>query len=176
MLLKFQRVILLSTIVFCTLALFIEIVVRYILRTSFVGIEEMAAYVAFWMYFIGASYGSYERNHIKAELIHLLFGTSKKYAISRAISSLISFGVTAFAIPWAFNYLLWGISMNEQSQATFLGSTYPVFWFQASIPVGMSLMALYSFVEFVQWMKIILTKDQVPEEMISPRKEVSSWI
>lgn len=176
MLLKFQRIVLLSTLFFCTLAMFIEVVVRYILKTSFVGIEEMATYVAFWMYFMGASYASYERNHIKAELIHLVFGTSKKYAISRAIGSLISFAVLAFAIPWAFDYLLWGISMNEQSLATFLGKTYPVFWFQASIPVGISLMVLYSFVELVQWVKIAFTKDQVPGEMISPREEVSSWI
>ncbi|WP_367339720.1 TRAP transporter small permease [Aminivibrio sp.] len=175
-LIKIQRIVMLFTIVFCTLAIFSQAVMRYVFHSPFVGIEEMGAYFAFWLYFIGASYGSYERSHIRAELTHLFFGTSKKYALCRAATSFISFGTAAFAIPWAYDYVLWGIMKNEQSRATFLGSTYPVFWFQASILVGLALMAFYFFVEFIQWVRIIAGKDQIPEEMIAARKEVESWI
>ena len=177
LLIKLQRTVMLATIVFSTLAIFSQAVMRYIFHSPIVGIEEMGTYVAFWLYFIGSSYGSYERSHVRAELTHLFWGTSKKYAIGRAATSFISFATAAFAIPWAYDYILWSIAKNEQSRATFLGSTYPVFWFQASILVGLVLMAFYFLVEFIQWVYIIATKDQIPEEMVAVRKEEEeSWI
>ncbi len=175
-LLKIQRVIMLVTVIISTSAVFSEVVMRYIFKSPFVGIEELAAYFAFWMYFIGASYGSYERSHIKAELTHLVFGNTKKYAVCRAFTSFISFCAALYAVPWAYDYFVWGIVRNEQSRATFLGDTYPVVWFQSSILIGLSLMTLYFFVEFVQWVKVIASRDPIPPEMLSTRKEAESWI
>jgi len=48
--------------------------------------------------------------------------------------------------------------------------------FQTSILVGLSLMSFYFFVEFVQWLDVIFVKKSIPEEMLSSRKEIESWI
>jgi len=52
----------------------------------------------------------------------------------------------------------------------------PVVIFQTSILVGLSLMSFYFFVEFVQWLDVIFVKKSIPEEMLSSRKEIESWI
>ncbi len=162
-LLKVQRIVMLLTICISTSAIMAEVVMRYIFKTSLVGIEELAAYIAFWLYFIGSSYGTYERSHIKAELTHLFIKNPKYYAISRAVTSFISFALSFYAIILAYRYAEWGIRRMEQSSATFLGSTYPVLYFQFSLLVGFTLMCFYFLVEFLQWITPILKNEPVPE-------------
>jgi TRAP-type C4-dicarboxylate transport system permease small subunit len=175
-LLKAQRLVMLVGICVATTSVFIEVIMRYVFKSPFVGIEELAAYSAFWVYFIGGAYGAYERSHIKAELTHLLFGSSLNYAKARALTSLVSFCAAGYALPWAYEYFVWGIVRKEQSVSTFLGSTYPVVLFQASILVGLLLMCFYFFVELLQWLNIVFVKKSIPEEMLSSRKEIESWI
>jgi TRAP-type C4-dicarboxylate transport system permease small subunit len=175
-LIKIQRLILVISICVSTAAVFTEVILRYCFNTSFVGIEELAAYCAFWMYFIGASYGAYERSHIKAELTHLIFGDSANYARCRALTSFISFAAASYIIPWAYDYVVWGFERGEQSRSTLLGSTYPVVYFQVSIFLGLCLMAFYFLVECIQWMSIILKHEKIPTEMLTSRRETQSWI
>ena len=176
MLLKVQRIVMLLTICISTSAIMAEVVMRYIFKTSIVGIEELAAYIAFWLYFIGSSYGTYERSHIKAELTHMIIKNPKYYSISRAVTSFISVVLSGYAVILAYRYAGWGIRHMEQSSATFLGSTYPVLYFQFSLLVGFILMCFYFLVEFLQWITPILKNEPVPEEMMSARKETESWI
>lgn len=175
-LIKVQRLILVISVCIATTAVFTEVILRYVFESSFVGIEELAAYCAFWMYFIGASYGAYERSHIKAELTHLIFGTSINYAKCRAVTSFISFAAATYIIPWAWDYVMWGFERWEQSRSTLLGSTYPVVWFQISIFIGLCLMSFYFLVEFIQWVKIIRKNKGIPAEMLNARKESETWI
>ncbi|MCG8616909.1 MAG: TRAP transporter small permease [Desulfobacterales bacterium] len=175
-LIKIQRFVLVISVCISTTAVFTEVVLRYVFSSSFVGIEELAAYCAFWMYFMGASYGAYERSHIKAELTHLIFGTTINYARCRAVTSFISFAAATYIIPWAWDYVVWGFERGEQSRSTLLGTTYPVVWFQLSIFVGLCLMSFYFLVEFIQWMQLILKKAPIPQEMLTTRKESETWI
>ena len=151
----------LVAVVISTTAVFSEVIMRYVFHAPLVGIEEMAAYIAFWMYFIGASYGAYERSHIKAELTHLIFGNTINYARCRAFTSFISFAAALYVIPWAWDYTVWGFVRNEQSRSTLLGSTYPVVYFQISIFIGLILMCFYFLVEFIQWFKIVRSRSEI---------------
>ncbi|MCP3891617.1 MAG: TRAP transporter small permease [Desulfobulbaceae bacterium] len=159
-LIKMQRLILVISVCISITAVFAEVILRYCFNSSFVGIEELAAYCAFWMYFIGASYGAYERSHIKAELTHLIFGNTMNYARCRALTSFISFAAATYVIPWAYDYVVWGFERGEQSRSTLLGSTYPVVYFQISILIGLCLMAFYFLIESIQWVRIIRENDR----------------
>lgn len=174
--LKVQRAIMLTSICFCSTAIVIEVITRYVLKTSIIGVEELAAYVAFWVYLVGASYGSYERSHIKAELTHLIFPNPRAYAKVRAIVGCITFCLCCYVIPWAYRYFMWGITRLEQSRATLLGSTYPVVYFQVSIAVGLTLMAFYFLIEAIQWLMPLVRGTPVPKEMYASRREIDSWI
>jgi len=175
-LIKLQRTVMLISILVSSLAIMIEVIMRYVFKFSIIGVEELAAYFAFWLYFIGASYGSYERSHIKAELTHLIFKNPRHYAWSRAVTSIISFCLALYVIPWAYNYVEWGFVRNEQSRSTLFGSTYSVVFFQASILVGLVLMCFYFLVEAIQWLQPLLQGTPIPKEMMKARKEIDSWI
>jgi TRAP-type C4-dicarboxylate transport system permease small subunit len=175
-LLKVQRIIMLFTICFATTAMCLEVFMRYILKSPFIGIEELAAYFAFWLYFIGSSYGSYERSHITADLSQMVFKNPLNRAKARLFASLISCIVILIILPWSFDYVKWGWVMKEQSRSTFLGNTFPVVYFQASLFFGFALMLFYSVVESYQWFKAAFIDRDVPHKMFLPREETHSWI
>ena len=70
-LINLQKIFMLVAGSIITLLVFVEVVLRYVLGSPLFGVEELICLIAMWLYFIGASYGAYERSHIKAELIHI---------------------------------------------------------------------------------------------------------
>ena len=175
-LLKLQRVVMLVSICFCTTAVVVAVFMRYIVQAPIIGIDDLATYVAFWLYFVGASYGAYERSHIKAELVHLIFRTQRTYVKVRVATSFINFGLACYVIPWAYQYTAWGFTELEQSRSAIFGSTYPVVYFQISITFAFILMAMYFLIEAIQWWTLLVRGIPLPEEMSTPRKEIDSWI
>ena len=175
-LLRAQRIVMLLTICITTAAVFLEVIMRYFFQAPLVGIEEFAAYTAFWLYFIGGSYGAYERSHISADLSQLLFKNRLTYAKSHFVTSLVSALSILYVLPWAYDYVKWGFEMNEQSRSTFLGDSFSVVYFQASVLVGLALMSFYFFVESFQWFKAAFIDRSVPDAMLVAREEIDSWI
>lgn len=175
-LLKVQRLIMLSAIVVTTTAIMIEVVMRYLFASSIVGVQELAAYTALWLYFSGAAYGTYTRVHITAELTHLIFHGPRQRMVLKFLTNLISFGLLAYIIPWGWRYLAWGLTKHEQSSSTFLGSTYDIVFFQSAIFYGIVLMAFYFLIETAQCLRAILAGHDSEHELLSDRNEVETWI
>lgn len=175
-LLKFQRLIMLVAIVVTATAIMIEVVMRYLFDSSIVGMQELAAYSALWLYFSGAAYGTYSRTHITAELTHLIFKNPRQQLFLKFLTNLISFGLLAYIIPWGWRYFVWGITKREQSSSTFLGSTYDIVFFQSAIFYGIVLMAFYFLIETIQCLRAIVTVKQDFLELMSDREEAETWI
>lgn len=176
LLLKGQRLIMLIAIILTTTAIMIEVVMRYIFESSIVGVQELAAYSALWLYFSGAAYGTHARIHITADLSHLVFKSPRQVIVLKFLSNLISFGLLAYIIPWGWRYFEWGLTRHEQSSSTFMGSTYDIVLFQAAIFYGIVFMAFYFFIETIQCLRAILAGHGDHLELISDRKETETWI
>ena len=144
-----------------TVLVFIEVVLRYVLGSPLFGVEELICLIAMWLYFIGASYGAYERSHIKAELVHIWFKKPRSYALVRAISSLITFILSIIMISWTYPYFIWGITKGETSQALLI----PMVLSQSAIFVGAILMSLYFLTELIDYILKTLGKDTIFEQL-----------
>ncbi len=132
---------------FVTVLVFVEVLLRYVFGSPLFGVEELVCLIAIWLYFIGASYGAYERSHIKAELVHLWFKTPRSYALVRSLSSFITFVLSVIMVRWSYPYLVWGITKGETSQALLV----PMVLSQSAIFFGAVLMSLYFLVELVDY-------------------------
>ncbi len=128
-----------------TVLVFIEVLLRYVFGSPLFGVEELVCLIAMWLYFIGASYGAYERTHIKAELVHLWFKTQRSHAFINSLSSSITLILSVIMIKWSYPYFIWGIKRGETSQALLL----PMVLSQSAVFFGAILMALYFLVELV---------------------------
>ncbi|MFQ6122356.1 MAG: TRAP transporter small permease, partial [Dehalococcoidales bacterium] len=115
-----QRAILIGTSCFIVLLLFGSVLMRYIIHYPGMEVEEIATLVAFWLYFTGAVYGSYERSHIKAELVHLIVKKPRAYAAVKVTASLIVFVLALIMTYWGYHFFLWGIEKWGRSAVLLL--------------------------------------------------------
>ena len=140
-----QRAILIATSCFIVLLLFGSVLMRYIFHYPGMEVEEIATMVAFWLYFTGAIYGSYERSHIKAELANLIFKTPRAYAMVKVTASLIVFVLAVIMTYWGYHFFIWGIEQRGRSMVLLL----PMVYAQSSVFFGAIFMSFYFLVELV---------------------------
>lgn len=142
---KAQRGILIVASAFITLLVFGAVLMRYIFKYPGMEVEELATLVAFWLYFTGAIHGTYERTHIKTELIHLVVKKPRAYAGVKSVASLITFILAVIMAYWGYTFLIWGIEKWGRSPVLQL----PLVYAQSSIFFGAVFMAFYFLVECV---------------------------
>jgi len=140
-----QRAIMIATSCFIVLLLFGSVLMRYFFHYPGMEVEEIATMAAFWLYFTGAIYGSYERSHIKAELAHLIFKKPRAQALLRVTASLIVFVLAVIMAYWGYHFFIWGIEKQGRSLTLLL----PMVYAQSSILFGAIFMSFYFFVELI---------------------------
>ncbi len=81
-------------------------VMRYILKIDLYGYEEWIKIFAFWLYFMGAAYGSFAGTHISADLVHSYVkeGVLKRFLVFT--KSLITFGVTLLFTWYGYDFFM----------------------------------------------------------------------
>ncbi|MBN2396010.1 MAG: TRAP transporter small permease [Candidatus Atribacteria bacterium] len=160
-LVNFQRMFMLISGCIITVLIFVEVMLRYVLGSPLFGVEELIVLIAMWIYFIGASYGAYERSHIKAELIHTLVKSPKKAALVHSMTSGITFILSLVMVSWTYPFFIWSITKGGTSQALLL----PMYYSQSAIFIGAILMSLYFFTEFVDHILQFLGKKSYFERL-----------
>lgn len=97
------------------------------------------------MYFIGASYGSYEESHITADILSQFVG--EKSQLKLAIFSKCVQAVVGLPLIYlSFEMLQYDI---KTQQAT-VDLEIPLLWSQAPIFIGFTLMTFYALVYIVR--------------------------
>jgi TRAP-type transport system small permease protein len=134
----------------CVIAIliFVEVFLRYVLASPLFGIEELILFIAMWMYFLGASFGAYERTHIQAELIHLWSTSKRSYARVKSVACMITVFMSITMIKWSYPYFIWGITRGAKSQALLL----PMVISQSAVFVGSILMSIYFVAELIDYL------------------------
>lgn len=161
LLLKIQRIILVITSLTVVGIICAAVIMRYIFHTDLFAYDELVMITAFWLYFIGAAYGSYEDSHIKADIIQIsLSPTHPKAAaviglIARGLELFLAFTIT----QWAWSLLSW--------QFKFMGHTMgwgiPIAVPQGAIFLGFLLMAFYALIHFIKELKMLISGEYKAE-------------
>ncbi|WP_240374025.1 TRAP transporter small permease [Bacillus piscicola] len=145
-LLNIQRTILITCSLFIIIGISLNVVFRYILEKSLFGIEEIIVVFAFWLYFIGGSYGSYERSHITADITNSYITNEKIRLLVKAVVSLITLVICLVFTYWAVEFIVWAIQQGAESPALHIPAYIP----QSAIFIGFILMSFYLSINFIQ--------------------------
>jgi len=140
-----QRWIMFITSVSVVLLVFMQVIMRYFLDIPLYGIEEIAIYLAVWSYFIGASYGAKQKEHISASLIDVVLPDGRWQDFIVMVSDLITAIVSAWMVVWSWHYLAW--TFKRGTVSVDLG--IHMGWVHSAIFIGLSLMTLYFSIDFV---------------------------
>ena len=140
-----------SVILITTCALTVSLVglsvgMRYVLKTDLFGVEELITVVTMWLYFLGATYGSYEESHIKGDLLDLAFKTKRQKKIHQICIYTYSVIILAVWSKWGYEYM---VRCLKSSQTT-PGWHIPLWVSQLAIPIGLYGMFIYSVCHLVK--------------------------
>ena len=151
---QIQRVILFITSLLLAFSFGAEVILRYFLKEDLMGYEEIVVLIAFWMYLIGGAYGSYQRSHIRVDILeHLLKG--KKLIVYNFLNNTVSAILVLVLAYYSIVFIPNSIQMGARSTVY----QFPLFIGHLSLAVGFVLMAFYTVVYYVQDFYKYIRKD-----------------
>ncbi|MCM3766273.1 TRAP transporter small permease [Neobacillus niacini] len=144
-LLRLQRTILILTSILIVLGISITAIFRYVFKVDIFGMEEIIVIFAFWLYFTGGAYGSYERSHISADIISSYVKNERTKSMIKAATSLITTVLCLIFAWWAVQFFIWSFESGGKSPTLGIPSVVP----KSAICFGFILMAFYSIVHLI---------------------------
>jgi TRAP-type C4-dicarboxylate transport system permease small subunit len=144
-LLAIQKTIMVVSTV-CVVATLLAVVLgRHIFHYNFLGYNEIIVIAAFWMYFIGSSYASWEESHINADILGQFLPERKK-AILGVFTKIIQVIIGIPLIYLSFQSLVFDIKANP----TTLDLGIPLAFPRSAMLICFVLMTFYSGVYAVR--------------------------
>lgn len=123
----------------CSGVIIISTIMRYFLTKNWYGSDEIILIFAFWLYFMGAAYGSYENSHIKADIVASLAKNIRRKDLLSLLAQAVLVIVNFVLITWAIPYLTDAIVRMPSTTAL----SIPLFIPKIAILLGLVLMEFY---------------------------------
>jgi len=135
-----------SILIICNLAIMIIVVAsflaRYLFSLDFYGAEEILLVFAFWLYFIGAAGGSFEKSHIEADFIQSIYGDTAATRKISLLRDIVEIAVLLVLTYWSFLLIQFAVERWPVTP----GWKIPLLVPQSAIAIGFILMTLHSII------------------------------
>ena len=126
---------------------FVSVVMRYIFKSSFQGMEELIMLFAFGIYFIGAALSSREETQITADVMSLVVKKSRSQNLLRAFQNLVDGVLIGICGVFSFQQMLFVLNAGSRTA----GLKMPLWVVYTVIFIGLFLMAFYALVHSVEY-------------------------
>lgn len=134
---------------------------RWLFNTDFKGYEEILVMFAFWLYMMGSSYGSYQKNHITADILDIYLKEGRLKTSIHVFRSFLTVVLSSIFTVWAIEFVSWGMRMNTKTPVWRL----PMVWGQSSLMIGLILVTFYNLIYFyddiVKAIKVFKNKENI---------------
>lgn len=134
---------------------------RWLFNSDFKGYEEILVMFAFWLYMIGASFGSYKKNQITADIMDIYLKEGRLKSVIHLVRAFLTLILSSIFTFWAYEFVMWSTQMNTRTPVWRL----PMVWGHYSLLVGLILVSFYNIVYFYDEIRLTITrfknKDQV---------------
>lgn len=142
---KFEEIIIFTIGIFITLAIFLQVILRYIFMAPIIGLEEIALLLVSWFYFIGASYSIYTRSYIKADILSLIVKNPRVIKTFNIICFILSTMASLGLFFYGLKYAIWSYKNNLITPHFLVSANFGF----GALVVGAFLMTLH----FIQLIK-----------------------
>ncbi|MFO8063855.1 MAG: TRAP transporter small permease [Spirochaetota bacterium] len=142
---RIQQTVVFLLLVIIPVLVVIQVLLRYVLQMPLMGIEEIMLFPIIWLYLLGGSVASYERDHIQAGILALYIKKPRSLAIFYFIRTIISTVISLWLTYWAFEYFMYAMRIWKLSNLLYL----PLFFGEAAMFVGLLLMTFFTIVELI---------------------------
>lgn len=122
-----------------------QVVLRYVLKAPLMGIEELLVFFIIWLYMLGGSVASEQRNHIECGILTLYIKKDRSIKLFRCFKSVFSMVVCAWLVYWGYWYFSYSLKMWKTSDILHI----PMFYGESAVFIGFVLMFLFGMLELV---------------------------
>lgn len=136
-----EKIIIFISGIFICMAMFLQVLLRYVFSAPLFGIEEVSVLVVSWFYFIGCAYSVYTESDIKVDILFLLVKNKQIRRKCRIFSLCVSFVTAGVFFYFTLRYAIW-MGMSHVTTPVFLISQNYGF---SAIVVGSALMMFHLF-------------------------------
>lgn len=154
-LLSIERGILVVANLGVVLLVFSSVIMRYVLKINFGGLEELVVMVAFWVYFMGGVYGSYEGSHISADIISIFIKDERKHVWLQFFRSIITAIILFVASYCAWELVSYTLSTGAKTSVLKL----PMIATYIPVALGIWMMNFYTVVHAILYGRQLFKKD-----------------
>lgn len=135
--------------VLCAAALvtlmFSEVWLRYVFHLPLQWIGELIVIPALWLYWLGASYGAYNRSHIKVTLMDYFIKNKRRKSIFHIVTSCITFAISILFVWWGYAMFYRDLALDPRSYTLLL----PLIYARSSIFFGSIFISFYYLVQVI---------------------------
>ncbi|MFP4483059.1 MAG: TRAP transporter small permease [Thermovirgaceae bacterium] len=157
-----QKIIMVVSSMTIMVLVLVQVALRYIFRIPLMGVEEVATMVGFWLYFMGAAWGTADRTHIKADVMQAVIKDQRKLIWVKTITALISVVLAGTMVFWGYTFFQWGLQKGQASPTLQI----PMIYSQSSIFFGAILMFFYFCVEFLDYFLQAIGKKPLEDKAV----------
>lgn len=129
---------------FVGVLMFIQVILRYVLRMPLMGIEELLMFPTIWLYMLGGAHASYTRTHISCGVLTLMIKRKRSFALFNMVKTVISIVVALWLSRWAWWFFSYSLRTMKESPLLYI----PLVLGESAIFIGLIFMLLNTVVEF----------------------------
>jgi len=148
--------------VMVTIITFAAVITRA-MNINFLGYEEILIIFAFWLYMLGAAYGSYEKSHITADILVVSMPEGMAKSLVMILRNLLTLVLGVLFMMWALQLFEWTIEMQQKTPVWRIPMTVS----QSSLLFGLGIITFYNVVYLYDEVKLFIqkfVKKQIPRE------------
>ncbi|MEA5058494.1 MAG: TRAP transporter small permease subunit [Candidatus Pelethousia sp.] len=122
-----------------------QVLLRYVFKSPLMGIEELLIFFIIWLYMLGGSVASEQRNHIECGILTLYIKKDSHMKLFRCFKSVFSMAVCAWLLYWGYWYFSYSLKMWKISDILHI----PMFFGESAIFIGFLLMFFFGMLELI---------------------------
>ena len=146
-LLKLEHLVVIICCIAIVLLVFVTVLMRYIFKTSFQGMEDLVMLFAFGIYFIGAALSSRDESQITADILSVCIHKPRTLTLIRAVRNLIDCGLIGACALFSGRQMLFVWDTGSRTS----GLKMPMWIPYAVILAGLFLMACYALYHTINY-------------------------
>lgn len=132
-----------------------QVVMRYVLRSPMLGVEEMCYFPTIWLYLGAAIKASSEKGQLMARVLEIFIHRQRPVYLLRSVAALCSSGVLIWLTYWGYDLLKYSLRMEKETDILF----FPWLLIEGMAFVTFAAMLFYTLLEAWEYFKAYRVTD-----------------
>lgn len=136
-----------------------QVILRYVLKAPLMGIEELLSFPIIWLYLLGGSVASEQRNHIECGILTLYIKKDLSIRVFKCFKGIVSVVVCIWLTRWAYWFFSYSLNLWKTSDILKI----PMFIGESALFIGLVFMLFFGLLEAADYIRDLIAYFKTPK-------------